>query len=259
MGANPKGLAGPRRRKRHPPPPVRLPTCSFPSDAARSLRSIVRFARVAARRGRAVRAFGSGGRRGDVGGDLPLYSTDSLDHGPVHRARRPRHDRAMHCQRERAAAPGGRTSGQGAAEGSTPVVRTDVVPRAWTACPTESHLSHRIPLIPQNPTYPAESHLSRGIPLIPRIPTYPTESHLSHLIPVNPGESRIDVVGTVPPPPVPLPPNGGGGTRSATPARPLRPWGRKGPGRGGGVSGRSACEEGTMRQPRAIPPGRSLL
>ena len=67
---------------------------------------------------------------------------------------------------------------------------------ARRACGT-SHVSHRIPLIPPNPTYPTESHLSHRIPLIPPNPAYPTESHLSHripLVPPNPAyptESRL--------------------------------------------------------------------
>ena len=41
-----------------------------------------------------------------------------------------------------------------------------------SVCPSASHISHSIPLIPLNPTYPGESHLNRGE---------------SRLIPVNPG------------------------------------------------------------------------
>ena len=41
---------------------------------------------------------------------------------------------------------------------------------------------------PACPTDPAQSHLSHRIPLIPLNPTCPGESHLSHLIPVHPGE-----------------------------------------------------------------------
>ena len=53
-------------------------------------------------------------------------------------------------------------------------------------CPTESRLSHCIPLVPPNPACPTESHLSHRIPLVPPHPAYPTESHLSHRIPPIP-------------------------------------------------------------------------
>ena len=137
----------------------------------------------------------------------------------------------------------GRVNGYTWAERSRPVVRSGFGPCDRAACPTESHLSHLIPLIPLDPTYPTESHLSHGIPLIPRDPIYPTESHLSHGIPLiprnptyptgshlsdgipliprdpthpteshlsrlislNPGKSRIGVLCSIPPLPVPLP------------------------------------------------------
>ena len=96
----------------------------------------------------------------------------------------------------------GRTS----AEMAKPLVRSDFGPCNRAACPAESHLSHGIPLIPFNPTYP-------------------TESQLSHSIPLNPDESRIRVSCSIPPPPVPLPPEGrrgdevGNGLRSLFPLR----------------------------------------
>ena len=113
---------------------------------------------------------------------------------------------------------GGRMSRRTSAEMTKPDVCPDYGPCDRAACPTESHLSHRIPLIPPNPTYPTESHLSRLVPLNPAYPTesrlshgiplnpaHPTESHLSHGIPLNPGESRIRTQCSIPPPPVPLP------------------------------------------------------
>ena len=103
----------------------------------------------------------------------PVGASDP-HHGAVHGARRPRHDRAMQCERERAAAVGGRMSRRTSAERSLPVVRSNVWPRAWAARPTESHLSHSIPL--------------------------------------NPDESRIRIHCSIPPPTFPLPPKGGGGT-----------------------------------------------
>ena len=66
-----------------------------------------------------------------------------------------------------------------------------------TARPAESHLSHRIPLVPPNPACPAASHLSHRIPLVPPHPACPTESRLSHRIPLVqanptcPGESHL--------------------------------------------------------------------
>ena len=59
-----------------------------------------------ARRGRAVRACGPAGRRGDAGGEgggLPLPS-DAPDHGAVHSARRARQDRGMRRSCSRAGA-----------------------------------------------------------------------------------------------------------------------------------------------------------
>ena len=56
--------------------------------------------------------------------------------------------------------------------------------------PLDPSESHSIPLVPLNPTCPTQSHLSHSIPLVPPIPLNPGESHSIPLIPLNPGESR---------------------------------------------------------------------
>ena len=63
----------------------------------------------------------------------------------------------------------------------------------------------------------------------------PAEAHLSHLIPPGPTESRKKrFVRPIPPPPVPLPPEGGGGTQIAPALSPSPPWGGEGRGEVGG-------------------------
>ena len=83
-------------------------------------------------RGRWGNDSARGGRRAG------LFSLDSKDHGAVHRARRPRHGRAMR-----------HTGGQGATVAARGRFSVEWLPPASAAArPAESHLSHLIPLNP---------------------------------------------------------------------------------------------------------------
>ena len=172
-------------------PPSPVPQfVHFPqAPGARSARLATR---IRARRGRAVRTCGPGRRRGKVDGGGFNSRSDSPDNGSGHRVGRPRQDRAMESERERGTAAAVWIDGRSSAEGLLSAAR-------------------------------------------------PTESHLSHLIPLNPAESRPrNGFHAIPPPPVPLPTGSFPSTAGASSARlPTRhsargavaPSGPDGPGR----------------------------